>query len=154
MKIVEGKDAKMTFSIAIVVSRFNFDVTKTLLSGAKDRLKELGFTDNQITVCWVPGAIEIPLAAQRLAQLGNFEALVALGAVIRGETDHYDYVCQQVSYGCQRVALQNDIPVIFGVLTTAKEEQAVERSGGKHGHKGREAIDAAVEMAAILRQIG
>lgn len=142
------------FPVALVVSRFNESVTSGLLEGALRRLSEKGFTDSQITVVKVPGAVEIPLAAQRLAQLGSYDAVICLGAVIRGETSHYDYVCQQVSQGCQHVALQNDLPVIFGVLTTENEEQALERIGGKHGHKGCDAVDAAIEMVSVLRQIG
>lgn len=153
MKIIDAKDSKTQFSIGIVVSRFNHAITKLLLDGALQRLKELGFSDGQVTVVWVPGAIEIPLAAQRLAQLGVYEAILCLGAVIRGETDHYDYICKQVSSGCQTVALQNDIPLIFGVLTTQNEAQAKERAGGSQGHRGRESVDVAVEMAAALRQV-
>src|SRR5207237_476285 len=117
------------------------------------RLRELKFGDDQISIAWVPGAVEIPIAAQRFAQTGVFDAIIALGAVIRGDTSHYDYVCEQVSQGCQRVALENDLPVIFGVLTTEDEEQAKARAGGGEGHKGREAIDTAVAIVATLRQI-
>lgn len=153
MKIITANKT-LLFNIAIVVSRFNEDVTKRLYEGAILHLKELGFADDQITCVWVPGAVELPIVAQRLAETKSYEAVVCLGAVIRGETSHYDYVCEQVSYGCQRVALDHNIPIIFGVLTTENEEQALDRSGGHAGHKGREAIDAAVEMASILRQIG
>ncbi len=153
MRTIDTKDQRIQFSVALVVSRFNYEITGKLLGGALDRLKELGFAGDQITVVWVPGAIEIPLAAQRLAQLGIHEAIICLGAIIRGETDHYDYVCKQVSNGCQWVALQNDLPVIFGVLTTHNESQAVDRTGGKQGHKGKEAVEAAVQMVAALRLI-
>src|SRR5262249_4934638 len=101
---------------------------------------------------WVPGAIEIPIMVQRLAKTTRYEAIIALGAVIRGETTHYDYVCQQVSYGCQRLALDYNLPVIFGVLTTDTEEQALDRVGGQHGHKGRDAVDTAIEMVKVLRK--
>lgn len=154
MKIIDAKDAKIQFTVGIVVSRFNVEFTKPLLDGALQRIKECGFPDNQVTVLWVPGAIEIPLAAQKLAQLGVYEAIICLGVVIKGETEHYRYVCEQVSSGCQQVALQNDLPVIFGVLTTETDDQVKERIGGKHGHKGREAVDAAIEAVAALRQIG
>jgi 6,7-dimethyl-8-ribityllumazine synthase len=154
LKIIDVKEVKSQFPIALVVSRFNEDITRLLLEGATKRLKEFGFSNDDITIVWVPGAIEIPIAAQRLAQLGTFEAIVCLGAVIRGETSHYDYVCEQVSQGAQHVALQNDLPVIFGVLTTENEDQARDRLGGKHGHKGREAIDTAVEIVNVLKQIG
>ncbi len=155
MRIIDGKlGDKESFPIGIVVSRFNHDITKGLLDGTVARLKELGFPEDDITIAWVPGAIEIPIAAQRLAQLGTYDAIICLGAVVRGETTHYDYVCNQVSEGCQHVALQNDIPVVFGVLTTENEEQARDRIGGKEGHKGREAADTAVDIVAVLREIG
>ncbi len=153
MNQIEAKQEK-PFPIAVVVSRFNEEITSGLLEGAVARLRELEFEDSQVTIVKVPGAVEIPLVAQRLAQLGSFDAIVCLGAVIRGETTHYDYVCEQVSQGCQHAALQNDLPVIFGILTTENEEQARDRIGGKHGHKGRDAVDAAVEMVSVLRQIG
>jgi len=136
-------------NIAIAVSRFNQDITQRLLQGAVERLSELGVSKEEIAIVWVPGAVELPLAAQRFAQQ-EYEAVICLGAVIRGETDHYDYVCQQVSYGCQRVALDYDIPVIFGVLTTANLEQALARTGGGHSHKGREAADAAMQMITLM----
>lgn len=141
------------FNIAIVVSRFNQEITQKLYDGAIQRLNELDFDTQQITVVWVPGAVEIPLAAQRLAKTEKFEAIICLGAVIMGETKHFDYVCQQVSFGCQKVALTHDIPVIFGVLTTDTEEQAYDRVGGHHGHKGRSAVDTAFELISVLRQI-
>lgn len=136
--------------IAIVVSEFNVNITQRLLEGALERLREL--SEKEAFVAWVPGAVEIPLLAQHLAKTKRYDAIVALGAVIRGETTHYDYVCQQVSDGCQRVSLDHHIPVIFGVLTTENEQQALERVGGKHGHKGRDAMDAAFQMINLLRQ--
>lgn len=141
------------FMIAIVVSEFNQNITEGLLQGAVQRLQERGFNDNHITVVKVPGAVEIPLALQQLARTQRYQALIALGAVIRGETTHYDYVCDQVSQGCQQVMLENDLPVIFGVLTTEDEQQALERIGGKHGHKGADAADAAIAMVSVLSQI-
>lgn len=153
MRVIDGKKSDIQFKIALVVSRFNEEITSKLLQGALARLKERGFKDSDITVAHVPGAVEIPIVAQRLAQTGEFEAVVALGAVIRGETTHYDYVCDQVSAGCQQVALHNDTPVIFGVLTTENDAQAEARVGGAHGHKGADAIDAAVETVAVLREI-
>lgn len=143
----------MNFDIAIVISRFNEEVTQKLHDGAIARLKELNFDMNQLTVAWVPGAIEIPLAAQRLAKKRKFAAIICLGAVILGDTKHFDYVCQQVSYGCQQVALTHDIPVIFGVLTTNTEEQALNRAGGKRGDAGKSAVNTAIEMISTLRQI-
>ncbi len=135
--------------IAVVVSRFNEPVTEKLLAGALERLAQKGVTSQQIKIQWVPGAVEIPLIAQRFAQTGEYDAVICLGAVIRGETAHFDYVCQQVALGCQQVALQCDLPIIFGVLTTDNAEQAYDRLGGAHGHKGYDAADTALEMASI-----
>lgn len=153
MRRFNCKERKLTFPVGIVVSRFNEEITAKLLEGAHARLKELGFDEGQITVLDVPGAVEIPLALQKLAQLKEFDALLALGAVVRGETSHYDYVCQLVSAGCQKISLDFKLPVIFGVLTTENEEQAFDRCGGKQGHKGRESVDAACEMVALLRAL-
>lgn len=150
MRRINCQDKKVTFPIGIVVSRFNEEITQKLLAGAHSRLQELGFDEGQITVVDVPGAVEIPLILQKLAEKKEFDALIALGAVVRGETSHYDYVCEQVSHGCQKVGLDFQIPVIFGVLTTENEQQALERVGGLHGHKGKEAVDAACEMVALL----
>lgn len=136
---------------AIVVSEFNQEVTNKLLQGALARFEELAMTD--VNVIKVPGAVEIPFAAQLLAKKRQYHAIICLGAVIRGETSHYDYVCQQVSDGCQRVMLDYEIPVIFGVLTTDTEEQALARCGGIHGHKGKEAVDTAVNMLKVIDQI-
>lgn len=141
------------FPIAIVVSKFNQDVTDELLKGALTRLKERGFLEHEILIVEVPGAIEIPVVAKRLARRERYKAIIALGAVIRGETSHYDYVCQQVSDGCQKVSLDYEIPVIFGVLTTENEEQAWDRLGGAHGHKGIDSVDAALVMHDLLEQL-
>ncbi|HAT2065967.1 TPA: 6,7-dimethyl-8-ribityllumazine synthase [Legionella pneumophila] len=143
----------VTFPIGIVVSNFNELITSALKKGALDRLTELGFKPEDITLVEVPGAVEIPFVAQLLAKKQKVEVIVALGAVIRGETSHYDYVCDQVSQGCQRVMLDYNIPVIFGVLTTENDEQALARVGGTHGHKGRDAIDCAVSMRFIKQQL-
>ncbi len=153
MKIINCKDTKTTFPIALVVSRFNEDVTTRLYESAIVRLDDLGFLDSQITVVWVPGAIEVPLMVQQLARKQQYSAIVTLGAVIRGETSHYDYVCDQVSQGCQRISIDYHIPVIFGVLTTENDHQAFARAGGSHSNKGAECIDAAVEMVAALEKI-
>jgi 6,7-dimethyl-8-ribityllumazine synthase len=136
--------------IGVIVSRFNQFITEPLWQGAKARLLELGLPESAITQVWVPGAVEIPLMAQTMAQSNRFTALICLGSVIRGETDHYDYVCQQVSAGCQHVALSQKIPVIFGILTTDNETQAFARIGGSEGHKGRESADAAFAMIDVL----
>jgi 6,7-dimethyl-8-ribityllumazine synthase len=140
-------------NIAIVVSRFNEEITSKLLEGAVDRLIQKGIKQSAITVKHVPGAVEIPLIAQTLAKSEIYHAIICLGAVIRGETSHYDYVCQQVSYGCQRVMLDHDIPVIFGILTTNNVEQAEARVGGEEGHKGRDASDTALEMIAMMENL-
>jgi 6,7-dimethyl-8-ribityllumazine synthase len=153
MPVYNAQNEKATFPIALIVSRFNDEVTGKLLHGARARLKELSFDEKLVSVVHVPGAVEIPLAAQRLAQTNTFQAIVALGAVIRGETTHYDYVCQSVTDGCLQVSLQYDIPVVFGVLTTENDEQALDRVGGRHGHKGRDAVDTAVEMVALFSKL-
>jgi 6,7-dimethyl-8-ribityllumazine synthase len=136
--------------IAMVVSRFNEPITQALYEGAYARLLEHGIAQDSIATVWVPGAVEIPLIVQQCAKQADTVAVIALGAVIRGETSHFDYVCQQVSYGCQKVALTHEIPVIFGVLTTETEEQAWQRLGGGEGHKGRDAADTALAMIAVM----
>ena len=155
VKVIKAENItdREPFPIAIVVSLFNREITSVLQEGAVARLAEFGFTDHYVTVVEVPGAVEIPLVAKRLAQKNKFGAIIALGAVIRGETSHYDYVCQQVSDGCQQVNLTYDTPVVFGVLTTENEEQAQDRLGGKQGHKGIEAADCALAISAILKQL-
>lgn len=153
MKTIRAQKIKEHFNLAIVISRFNEEITQRLFNGAIQRLQKLGFPDEHITITWVPGAVEIPLVAQRLARSNSYAAIICLGAVIRGDTSHYDYVCEQVSVGCQRVALENDIPVIFGILTTDNETQALERAGGAHGNKGSDAVDVALEMVSITQQI-
>lgn len=152
IKAIEGKP-EASFPIAIIVSQFNQDVTEALLVGAIERLTTQGVSKDDITVVEVPGAVEIPFIAKRLAKKNKYAAIIALGAVIRGETSHYDYVCQQVSDGCQRVALEYETPVIFGVLTTENDEQAWDRLGGKHGHKGVDAANCALAMQSILQQV-
>lgn len=153
MEVVDVQTIPGQFNIALVVSRYNLEITQQLLNGAQERLKELKFDPQQITEIWVPGAVEIPITAQRLARTGKFEAIICLGAVIFGETKHFDYVCEQVSQGCQKVSLDNDIPVIFGVLTTDTVTQALARAGGAKGNVGRQAVDAAFELNSVLRQI-
>lgn len=138
---------------AIVVSEFNEKITSALQEGAMLRLQELNIPSENVLLVKVPGAVEIPLAAQLIARQNQHQAIICLGAVIRGETSHYDYVCEQVSQGCQRVMLDHNIPVIFGVLTTENDEQAMERVGGKHGHKGKEAVDAAMAMVKLVKEL-
>ena len=139
--------------IAIVCSIFNTEITDKLLEGAFERLVTLGIKKNNIKVMKVPGAIEIPLIAKLLAKSNKYDAIIALGCVIRGDTTHYDYVCQQVSQGCQQVMLEFDIPVIFGVLTTENESQAKKRVS-KTCHKGIEAADAAIDMVKLVSSMG
>ena len=154
MNHIEAKAAPgVTFPIAIVVSLFNRDITKALQDGAIDALTAAGFSSEDITLIEVPGAVEVPLVAKALAEKNKYGAILALGAVIRGETTHYDYVCEQVSRGCQEVMLAYDVPVIFGILTTENKAQAWDRLGGAHGHKGHDAVDAARAMFQVLAAI-
>ncbi len=152
-RIQAGAACQVPCRLALVVSVFNREITQALQQGALDYWHELGFDLKAVTVVEVPGAIEIPLIAQQLARLARFDAIIAFGAVIRGETSHYDYVCHVAANGCAEVALRYNIPVIFGVLTTENEAQAWDRLGGAHGHKGRDAIDSALAMHAIMQQM-
>ena len=150
---VGPSDEMIPFPIALVVSRFNHDITCELEKGALQRLTALGFTAEDITVVEVPGAGEIPLIAQCLAKKKKYSAIIALGAVVRGETTHYESVCQRVTEGCLKVSLDFEIPVILNVLTTENEAQAWDRLGGNHGHKGVEAVDCALSMVTILKKL-
>ena len=138
-------------SIAIVVARFNELVTRALLSGAEDGLARHGVEPEGVDVAWVPGSFEIPVTARKLAESGRYQAVVCLGAVIRGETPHFDQVANQASSGIARVALDTGVPVIFGIITADTLEQAMERAGGKMGNKGYDAAVAAIEMANLMR---
>ncbi|MGH8999778.1 MAG: 6,7-dimethyl-8-ribityllumazine synthase [Acidimicrobiia bacterium] len=151
--IYEGRLDSQGLRIAVVASRFNETITKALLDGALSTLRRCGVDEAGTTVAWVPGAFEIPLAARRLAASGEFDAVICLGAVIRGATPHFDLVAGQAAAGATRAALDTGVPVIFGVLTTDTIEQAVERSGTKAGNKGADAALAAIEMADLLRQL-
>ena len=153
MPTYEGRLDASGLRIAVLAARFNETITKSLLEGALSALRRHGLDDASITVAWVPGAFELPIAAKRLAASGEFDAVVCLGAVIRGATTHYDYVCSQAASGIARVALDTGVPVIFGVLTTENIEQAIERSGTKAGNKGFDSAVAAIEMADLLRQL-
>ena len=137
---------------AIVVARFNHDVTERLLEGAEACFAKHGAAD--VTVAWVPGAFESPVVAKRLAQSGSFDAVVCLGAVIRGDTAHFDYVAGETAAGIMRASLDTGVPVIFGVLTVDNRGQAFDRLGGDEGHKGEEAAATAIEMASLLRGLG
>ena len=139
--------------IAIAVSRFNEFVTRQLLAGAVETLAHHGVRDEDITVAWVPGCIELPVVAQTLARTGRYDAIVCLGAVIRGETDHYDIVAGLASRGIGAVGLETGIPATFGVLTTGNVEQAMDRAGGKMGNKGSDAAVAAIETARLVQEI-
>lgn len=153
MPSYEGRLDGSGLRVAIVVSRFNALVTRQLLAGALDALVRHGTEEEAVSVAWVPGALEIPLVAQRMARSGGFDAVICLGAVIRGATPHFEYVAGQAAAGVARVALETSVPVIFGVLTTETIEQAIERAGTKAGNKGFDAALAAIEMANVLREL-
>lgn len=153
MPTYEGRLDATGLRIAVLASRFNETITKSLLDGALSALRRHGLDDASITVAWVPGAFELPLAAKRLAASGEFDAVVCLGAVIRGATAHFDYVAGQCAAGVARATLDTGVPIIFGVLTTETIEQAIERSGTKAGNKGFDSAVAAIEMADLLRQL-
>ena len=150
MNTLEGKLSGTGIKVAVVVGRFNDFITSKLLEGSLDCLRRHDVSD--IDVAYVPGAFEIPLLAQKFAQTKKYDAIITLGAVIRGSTSHFDFVCKEVSSGVSKVALEHSVPVIFGVLTTDTVEQAIERAGTKAGNKGWEAALAAIEMASLLRK--
>lgn len=151
-KVFEGNLVGTGLRVGIVVGRFNEFITSKLLGGAQDALKRHGVEEGQVDVAWVPGAFEIPLVAKRMADSGNYDAVITLGTVIRGSTPHFDYVCNEAAKGVSQASMQSGIPVIFGVLTTETIEQAIERAGTKAGNKGWEAAAAAIEMANLLRE--
>ena len=154
MNLLEGKlVAREGTRIAVVAARFNEFITSRLLSGCEDGLERHGVDTEQIDVAWVPGAFEIPVVAQRLAESGRYDAVICLGAVIRGSTSHYDYVCAEVSKGVAQVSLKTGLPVLFGVLTTDNIEQAIERAGTKAGNKGYDCALSAIEMINLLEGI-
>ncbi|MCK5564272.1 MAG: 6,7-dimethyl-8-ribityllumazine synthase [Planctomycetes bacterium] len=153
VKEIKGQLEAGKKNYAIVVSRFNEFITSKLLGGAIDCLQRHGASDEQITVAWVPGAIEIPMAAKKLAAGKSYDAVICLGAVIRGQTSHFDYVCQQISRGVSQVNYDTNVPAIFGVLTCETIEQAIERAGTKQGNTGSNAALSAMEMASLLDQI-
>jgi 6,7-dimethyl-8-ribityllumazine synthase len=153
MSVFEGNLIGTGLKVGIVVSRFNELLSSRLLSGAMDALTRHGVAEEDIDVAWVPGAFEIPLVAKRLADSGRYDAVIALGVVIRGGTPHFEYVAAEVSKGVAHVALKSAIPVMFGVITADTIEQAVERAGTKSGNKGWAAAESAIEMANLLRQM-
>ncbi|MBQ3727667.1 MAG: 6,7-dimethyl-8-ribityllumazine synthase [Selenomonadaceae bacterium] len=154
MKTYEGNISGKNLKFAIVVARFNEFITSKLLSGALDALKRHEAAEENISVVWVPGAFEIPLAAKKMAEKKNFDAIICLGAVIRGATTHYDYVCNEVSKGIAQVGLQSGVPTIFGIVTTENIQQAIERAGTKSGNKGFDAAISAMEMANLFKELG
>lgn len=153
VRIVEGDFSVKTARFTLIVCRFNGFVVDSLLDGALDTLKRHGIDDNNITVVRVPGAFEMPLTAKKIAQKGDSDAIIALGAVIRGGTPHFDYVAGECASGLARVSTEEQIPIAFGVLTTDTMEQAIERSGLKGGNKGADAAVAALEMTSLMRNL-
>ncbi len=150
MGTFEGRLVARDYKFAIVVSRFNEFISKSLLSGAMDSLKRHEAADDNIDVAWVPGSFEIPLVAKKLAASGDYDAVICLGAVIRGNTPHFDYVAAEVSKGVARVGLETGVPVAFGIITADTLEQAVDRAGAKAGNKGWQAALTAIEMANLI----
>ena len=153
MKTIEGALTTNGEKFCIIIARFNEFIGSKLLSGAIDELRRHGISESDIDVVWVPGAFEIPIVAKKCAKSGKYSAIITLGAVIKGSTSHYDYVCAEVSKGVATVGLETEVPVIFGVLTTDNIEQAIERAGTKAGNKGSYAAKSAIEMANLLKQI-
>ncbi|MBE5905053.1 MAG: 6,7-dimethyl-8-ribityllumazine synthase [Pseudobutyrivibrio sp.] len=153
MKVYEGKLVSEGVKVGIVVARFNEFITSKLLGGAIDGLKRENVKEDDIDVAWVPGAFEIPLIAKKMAESKKYDAVICLGAVIRGATSHYDYVCAEVSKGVAQVSMNANIPVMFGILTTDTIEQAVERAGTKAGNKGFECAQGAIEMVNLIREM-
>ncbi len=153
MNTLEGKLVATDMKVGIVAGRFNEFITSKLVGGAMDGLLRHDVKDEDVDIGWVPGAFEIPLVASKMAKSGKYDAVICLGAVIRGDTTHYDYVCNEVSKGIATVSLESGIPVMFGVLTTENIEQAIARAGSKGGNKGYDCALGAVEMVNLLRTI-
>lgn len=153
MKTFEGNLVSQGIKIGIVAARFNDFIVSRLIGGCEDTLLRHGVRAEDISLAWVPGAFEIPLIASKMAKSGKFDAVIALGAVIRGSTSHYDYVCSEVSKGIANVSLNSNVPVLFGVLTTDSIEQAIERAGSKAGNKGSECAQGAIEMVNLIRAL-
>ncbi len=153
MKKFEGKLTAKNMKIGIVVARFNEFITSKLLDGALDGLLRHGVKDEDISVAWAPGSFEIPLVASKMAGSGKYDAVICLGAVIRGATSHYDYVCNEVSKGVASISLKTGVPVLFGILTTENIEQAIERAGTKAGNKGYDCALGAIEMVNLMREM-
>ncbi|MDO4922573.1 MAG: 6,7-dimethyl-8-ribityllumazine synthase [Peptococcaceae bacterium] len=153
MNTFEGKLVSHDMKIGIVAARFNEFIVSKLIAGATDALTRHEVKEEDIDLAWVPGAFEIPLIAKKLADSGKYDAVICLGAVIRGATSHYDYVCNEVSKGIAQISLNSGIPVLFGVVTTENIEQAIERAGTKAGNKGYDSAMAAIEMVNLIKHI-
>lgn len=153
MRVLEGKMTAEGIKVGIVAARFNEFIVSKLIGGAEDALKRHDVKDEDITLAWVPGAFEIPVVAKKMAKSGRFDAIICLGAVIRGATSHYDYVCNEVSKGIAAVSMETEIPVMFGVVTTENIEQAIERAGTKAGNKGYDCALGAIEMINLMKQM-
>jgi len=153
MKVLEGNVVADGAKVAIVGARFNEFIVSKLISGAEDGLVRHGVEEENITAAWVPGAFEIPAVAAKLANSGKYDAVICVGAVIRGDTRHYDYVCNEVSKGVAQAGLSSGIPVLFGVITTENIEQAIARAGSKAGNKGYDCAVGAVEMVNLIREM-
>lgn len=153
MAIFEGSLTAPRFRLAIVAARFNQEIVERLVRGAQDALKKHAVPADLVDLVWVPGSFEIPLVAHRMAESTKYAAIICLGAVIRGETDHYDFVCSEAARGIMQVGLATGVPVLFGVLTCDTEEQALDRAGGKEGNKGYDVAEAALRMANLMRQV-
>lgn len=153
MRILEGNVVASGIKVGIVAARFNEFIVSKLVGGAKDACIRHGVEEENMDLAWVPGAFEIPLVAKKMAKSGKYDAVICLGAVIKGSTSHYDYVCAEVSKGIASVSLETEVPVIFGVLTTDNIEQAIERAGTKAGNKGYDAACTAIEMVNLLKEV-
>lgn len=153
VQIKEGKLIGSGIKVGIVVARFNEFICSKLLSGAEDALKRHGVSEEDVTVAWVPGSFEIPLVAQKMAESGKYDAVICLGAVIRGATSHYDLVCNEAAKGIAQASLKTGVPVMFGIITTENIEQAIERAGTKAGNKGFDVATGAIEMVNLIKQL-
>ena len=153
MKKLEGKVVGQGIKVGVVAARFNEFIVSKLAGGASDALGRHGVSEDDITLAWVPGAFEIPMVANRMASSGKYDAIICLGAVIKGSTSHYDYVCAEVSKGIAQVGMNTGVPTIFGILTTDNIEQAIERAGTKAGNKGYDAACTAIEMVNLLKEM-
>jgi 6,7-dimethyl-8-ribityllumazine synthase len=153
MRVLEGNVVASDIKVGIVAARFNEFIVSKLIGGAKDALVRHGLSDEDIDLAWVPGAFEIPMIAKKMAQSGKYDAIVCVGAVIKGSTSHYDFVCAEVSKGIAQVGMETGVPTMFGVITTDNIEQAIERAGTKAGNKGYDAACGAIEMVNLIKSI-